>query len=106
MAREGEWHRLTGVYRARARTASFFVDGEKVGYKSALTSTAVAFQPNVQRPLRIGGGASEAKMGKFPFMGEVQSVRVYNYPLDTPLLDHPIRTLEDALDQPPAKRKR
>ena len=49
----------------------FFVDGELAGSRSA------AFGPNRERPLRIGGGATEGA-GSFFFDGAVDSVAVYS----------------------------
>jgi len=94
-AREGEWQRLTGVYCGKSQTARLYLDGQEVGNRRA----SKAFEPNTQRPLRLGAGASEAG-AKFSFHGSVRDIRIYSRALKLPL------PLDGIGSEPPAKRRK
>ena len=70
MAKLGEW----------SHVAASFVDGQQTLYingRLAGQGTAV-LSPNTQRPLRIGGGATESTTGNYFFMGMIDEVRLYD----------------------------
>jgi hypothetical protein len=59
--------------------AASFVNNQKVLYingRQAAQSTA-PLSPNTQRPLRIGGGATESTLGNYFFLGLIDEVRLY-----------------------------
>ena len=66
------WAHLVGVYDGTNK--SFYVNGTLVGTRT------VAFGPNDQNVLRIGGGATEGD-GNYFFQGSVDEVAFYNKPL-------------------------
>eukprot|EP00929_Paragymnodinium_shiwhaense_P029075 TRINITY_DN16752_c0_g1_i1.p1 TRINITY_DN16752_c0_g1~~TRINITY_DN16752_c0_g1_i1.p1 ORF type:complete len:283 (+),score=63.59 TRINITY_DN16752_c0_g1_i1:2215-3063(+) len=73
--RFGEWQRLTGIYNWQKRFARFLVDGKVAAERSP---QGAAFEPNSKRPMRLGGGGTENKEGKFLFAGDLRDLRIYN----------------------------
>lgn len=69
----GQWTFLVGTYDGTNQ--SFYVDGQMVG------TVPVSFRPNVQRPLRMGAGATEGT-SDFHFIGGLDEVVLYDHALD------------------------
>ena len=67
---DGQWVHLVGTYDGRVK--NFYVDGVLVG-----AGIVTNFVPNMARPLRIGGGATEGP-GNYFFEGSVDEVAIYN----------------------------
>jgi len=108
--REGEWQRITGVYAAASRSLRLLVDGAEYARRRPATPV----EPNMQRPLRLGAGATEGAV-KFPFSGDVSRLRVYACALSEPLPENaadsdepPATVIDDGyeIDEPPLKRPR
>jgi len=64
------------------QVSATFADGQKVlyvnGRQVAQSTAAVVLSPNTQRPVRIGGGATETTTGNYFFRGFIDDVRLYN----------------------------
>jgi len=68
-AKLGEWTHVTATFGNEQR--KLYINGRLVGEGTAPLS------PNTQRPLRIGGGATEGA-GNYFFPGKMDEVRLYN----------------------------
>ena len=74
---DGNWHLITGVMDPETETSRIYVDGverdESVVYDMAnalLTTEPVVF-------------GAETVLGQIPYTGQIDDVRIWNYPLDT-----------------------
>lgn len=70
----GQWTHLVGVYDGTNKF--FYINGALVGFQGNIT-----FQPNIVRPLRIGGGSSESPVGNYFVRGGVDEVAYYGQAL-------------------------
>lgn len=76
---DGKWTHLVGTYNETAGEMAFYIDGALVG---SVPADYAPIDYSYLNPLfRFGAGATEAEEGSFFFVGNVDEVAFYDYPL-------------------------
>lgn len=76
---DGKWTHLVGTYNETAGEMAFYIDGALVG--SVPADYAPIDMSYLIPTFRIGAGATESNDGSFYFIGNVDEVAFYDYPL-------------------------